>query len=77
MINAIENQQKYIRKWDENLVKAVEVYGFSSQMCDLSMDEMMNGLPTMLDEDVLIISVQNLKSILPAVTMQSMLYFLN
>lgn len=53
LMKAFGNRQKYFGWRDEDLVGVIEVYELAPNMCDLSQDGMMKGLPALLDGQAL------------------------
>lgn len=49
LMKAFGNRPKYNGSWDEDLIGTIEVYELAVEMCTVSDDEMLKGIPTMLD----------------------------
>lgn len=49
LIKAFGNRPKYNGLWDEDLIGTIEVFELAAEMCNVSEQEMLRGIPIMLD----------------------------
>lgn len=62
LMKAFAGRRKYSGAWDEDLQGIIEVFEMSAQMCDLNAQQMLKGVPIMLDGPALAYFASNLKS---------------
>jgi len=62
LMKAFAGGKNYFGAWEEDFYGTVEVYEMSANMCDISNEEMVKGIPIMLDGPALTYFASNLKT---------------
>ena len=62
LMKAFGSRKKYTGAWDEDLSGTIEVFEMSANMCNLTMEQKLKGVPVMLDGPALSYYASNLKS---------------
>jgi len=62
LMKAFSSRKAYSGAWDEDLHGTIEVFEMTAQMCDLNSEQMLKGIPIMLDGPALAYFASNLKS---------------